>query len=127
MNKIIKNLAKQKITVNSNKHIEYCIYCEEEVKINSNFRIQRCPNCANYILPCSLCNDIASDCITCQKVHKDKINKRNEVLLYTYDKALIIKMDKLKNIIKDIFDIDDIDEFLSEYTYDDVDEIKKYI
>ena len=52
---------------------------------------------------------------------------KNEVALYSYDETLIINKDKLREVIKELFIIDDVEEFLNEYTYDDTEEIRHYL
>ena len=50
------------------KIIEYCPYCEKEVKINATKHIEQiCPNCKHIIRACSLCNCDIEDCNKCNE------------------------------------------------------------
>lgn len=51
--------------------IEYCPYCEQEVKIKAEmFILQKCPHCKKPIRACSLCDCDICDCSACEKKYK---------------------------------------------------------
>jgi predicted RNA-binding Zn-ribbon protein involved in translation (DUF1610 family) len=43
---------------------EVCPFCEQEVELENKYNPQKCPNCGEYILPCSICDK--DTCINCE-------------------------------------------------------------
>lgn len=41
---------------------ELCPYCEQEVELEAEFHVQVCPNCGEYIMPCSQCETCMDVC-----------------------------------------------------------------
>ena len=45
---------------------ELCPYCNTEVNIPAEMHYHKCPNCLEYILPCSLCDWDNINCNDCK-------------------------------------------------------------
>lgn len=46
---------------NTNKPTEWCSNCLEDAEIVNEFKVQKCPNCGEWLVPCSLCP--LEDCV----------------------------------------------------------------
>ena len=58
---------------------EYCPHCEKEVVLLAEHKAQICPNCNNWIAPCSLCKDCIGICTIaqeCRNLNWSKIIKK---------------------------------------------------
>jgi hypothetical protein len=59
------------------KIVEWCSNCCCEVGLTPTMTIQRCPNCGDYIIPCSLCNWDSCDCNNCE-LDKECVKLKNK-------------------------------------------------
>lgn len=137
MIKIIKNLLNQNILIDNAPCIEWCSTCGEEVEIQATFdKVQKCPECEEHILPCNLCDTDKTDCFKCQNIYRkmiageykrQQVPAENIIILESYYYKFSIEEKELKAVIKYLYDIDDIEIFLDNYIYDDVEHIIHYL
>ena len=53
------------------KVIEWCSFCENEVKINAvPCVVQKCPRCGKPIKACCMCDPDTCDCTKCEREGK---------------------------------------------------------
>jgi predicted RNA-binding Zn-ribbon protein involved in translation (DUF1610 family) len=56
---------------------EVCPFCEQEVELKNEFKPQICPNCGEYILPCSIC--VKENCKNCElETLRDRLRIANK-------------------------------------------------
>jgi hypothetical protein len=70
----------------SDKSIEVCPFCEEEVELGHS--VENCPNCGKAIACCSMCDVISNDsvCVTSLSSCGGCVNASNFVLNSLVDK-----------------------------------------
>ncbi|MBQ8997780.1 MAG: hypothetical protein IJ086_03680 [Clostridium sp.] len=92
---------------------EYCSSCGANANLSYDFKIQRCSECGELVYPCTLCEQEYVNCF-----NECPLNKVKKYELKTYND----KLEVLESEIEEHFEVD-IETFLSEYTYDDVENL----